>query len=282
MRIWYRRSRYWRLIGGFVFGGLILGIVLAFIITPIYRAETILAAVPDPGQMPGIEALGGQLGGVAGLLGLGRIGESRTQEYLAALRSRVLTNKFIAENNLIPILFEDRYEKDNGGWILRAGEEEPSIEDAYKLFHEKVRHINESKQTGLITVAIDWQDPDLASRWANDLIKLANNELRNKAIEFGQKSISYLNKELAQTNVVEIQQAIYKLIEAQIQNIMIANVREEYAFRVIDPAATPDIDDHRSPNRPLIVLIFLGIGSMLGLLAASILEGRRLESPAGP
>lgn len=277
MKIWYLISRYWLLIGGFAFTGLVLGIVLAFSMTPIYRAEIVLAAVPDPGgRIPGIEALGGQLGGVAGLLGLSGIGKSRTQEYLAVLRSRLFTNKFIAENNLIPMLFDARYEKDDGDWRLGEGEEEPSIDDAYRRFNKKIRHINESKQTGLITVAIDWHDPDLASRWANDLIMLANSELQRQAIEIGQESISFLNAELAQTNVVEIQQSIYKLIEAQIQNIMIANVREEYAFRVIDPAGVPDLDDHRSPNRPLIVLIFLGIGSMLSLLATSILEGRRL------
>ena len=110
------------------------------------------------------------------------------------------------------------------------------------------------------------------------MILLANNELRNQAIELGQKSIEFLNDELAKTNVVEIQQSIFNLIEAQIQNIMLANVRDEYAFRVIDPAGMPDLDDHWSPNRPLIVLVFLGIGLMLGLLSASILEGRKQGS----
>ena len=276
MRIWYLLSEYWRPIGGAAIGGLAVGVVLALVLTPIYRAEVVMAPVSDAGTLPGIEALSGQLGGIAGLLGLAGAGESRTQEYLASLRSRLFTKKFIAENNLIPVLFEEKYDLVDGSLRLIEGEDEPSIEDAFKRFDKKVRHINESKQTGLVTVAIDWLDPEIASRWANDLILLANDELRNQAIELGEKSIEFLNEELAKTHVVEIRQSIFKLIEAQIQNIMLANVREEYAFRVIDPAGIPDIDDHRSPNRPLIVLVFLGIGSMLGLLVASILEGRRL------
>ena len=277
MKIWHLISDRWRLLSGSVLAGLIIGVVLAFSITPLYRAETVLAPVPDPGQLPGIDALGGQLGGIAGLLGLAGVGQSRTQEYLAALRSHLLTNKFITENKLIPILFEDDYDQETGKWKQGKDEEEPSIEDAYKRFDERVRRINASKQTGLITVAIDWRDPEIASRWANGLIRLANNELREQAIEFGEKSITYLNQELERTNVVEIQQAIYKLIEAQIQNIMIANVREEYAFRVIDPAVIPDVDDRISPNRPLIIVIFLGIGLMFGLLIASFLEDRNPE-----
>ena len=277
MKIWHLISDRWRLLGGSVLAGLIIGVVIAFSITPLYRAETVLAPVPDPGQLPGIDALGGQLGGIASLLGLAGVGQSRTQEYLAALRSHLLTNKFITENNLIPILFEDDYDQETGKWKQGKDKEQPSIEVAYKRFDERVRRINASKQTGLITVAIDWRDPEIASRWANGLIRLANNELRKQAIEFGEKSITYLNQELERTNVVEIQQAIYKLIESQIQNIMIANVREEYAFRVIDPAVIPDVDDRISPNRPLIIIVFLGIGSMFGLLIASFLEDRKLE-----
>jgi len=275
LRIWHLISQYWRLIGGFAAAGLALGITVAFLITPVYRAEAVVAPVPDPGQFPGIEALSGQLGGVAaGLLGLARAGEPRTQEHIATMRSRLLTNRFILENNLIPIIFEERYKEEDGNWRLDGGEEEPSLEEAYRRFNDDIRHISESKQTGLITLAVDWRDPEVASRWANELIWLANSEIRRQAIELGEKSISFLNKELAQTNVVEIKQAIYKLIEAQIQNIMIANVRDEYAFRVIDPAGIPDIDDPRSPNRSLITALFFGIGGMLGLLAASYLDGR--------
>jgi uncharacterized protein involved in exopolysaccharide biosynthesis len=272
-------SRHWRLLGAFALLGAALGVAVALLITPIYRAETILAPAPEPGQIAGIEALGGQLGGVAGLLGLGSIGQSRTKEYIAALQSRLLTNKFIAENGLIPILFANRYEAAEGSAKLKSGEEEPTIEEAYRRFDQRVRHVSESAQTGLITVAVDWRDPDLAARWANDLVKLANSELRKQQIDIADRSIAFLNSELEKTNVIEIRQAIYKLIEGQIQDIMIANVREEFAFRVVDPAGVRDLDDPQSPNRPLIVLLLFGLASMLGLFTASFVEGRRVESP---
>jgi len=275
VRIFDLISRYWALVGGLTAAGVLSGLALAFLLTPSYRAESVLAPVPDPDRMPGIEALGGQLGGVAGLLGINGLGESRTQEYLAVLRSRALTNKFIEQNDLIPLLFEKRYERAGAGWALRDGEEEPSLEDAYRRVNEDVRHVSESSQTGLITVAVDWRDPEIASRWANDLVGLANSEIRRQAIDLAQKSISFLNEELERANVVELRQSIYQLIEAQIQNIMIANVREEYAFRVIDPAVAPDLDDPQSPNRPLLVVLFSGIGLMAGLLVASFLDIRR-------
>ena len=42
---------------------------------------------------------------------------------------------------------------------------------------------------------------------------------------------------------------------------MLANVRDEYSFKIIDPPAIPDLDDEVKPKKKLIVII----GSILGL-----------------
>jgi uncharacterized protein involved in exopolysaccharide biosynthesis len=61
---------------------------------------------------------------------------------------------------------------------------------------------------------------------------------------------------------VEVQQAIYRLIEAQTKKKMIASTREEYAFTTIDPAVTPE--RHARPKK----LSLLAIGFLLGLFAS--------------
>ena len=42
-------------------------------------------------------------------------------------------------------------------------------------------------------------------------------------------------------------------IQAQMNKIIFTNVREEYAFTVIDPAVAFDVDDYVHPKRVLIV-----------------------------
>ena len=98
--------------------------------------------------------------------------------------------------------------------------------------------------------------------WANELVSRINHHEKQLAIKEAEKSIAYLKEQLAKTSVVEMQQAIYQLMEAQTKKIMLANVRDQYAFKVIDPAVVPE--KKIKPNRKLIVVL----GFMLGLVAS--------------
>ena len=68
--------------------------------------------------------------------------------------------------------------------------------------------------------------------------------------------------------------AINSLIESQINKIMLANVRKDYAFQVIDPAMSPSADSQLRPNRPLIVAVGIVLGFFTGGLAAFFVGSR--------
>jgi uncharacterized protein involved in exopolysaccharide biosynthesis len=72
---------------------------------------------------------------------------------------------------------------------------------------------------------------------------------------------------------VEVQQAIYRLMEAQTKKQMVASTREEYAFQTIDPAVPPQ--ERASPKRALIVLTGLVLGLALGTLVVSVMRSRK-------
>jgi LPS O-antigen subunit length determinant protein (WzzB/FepE family) len=110
-----------------------------------------------------------------------------------------------------------------------------------------------------VKVAVEWYSPDLAARWANHMVEMANERLRTEATRDAGQSIDYLNKELEKTNVVELRQAIYRLIEDQVSRAMLANVQRQYAFRVIDSAVPPEFKSR--PKRALFVVV----GALLGL-----------------
>jgi LPS O-antigen subunit length determinant protein (WzzB/FepE family) len=107
------------------------------------------------------------------------------------------------------------------------------------------------------------------------LIAKADSVLRAIAIEQATKSKQYLDDELAKTSTLEVRESMYRLIEAQVQTIMLAQVRENYAFKVIDKARVPDRDDYVRPRRLIIVLA----GAVLGLMLAGAL-GLLLDSGA--
>lgn len=232
----------------------VISVAVALWMTPIYRSEVLLAPVTED-EGGKLSSLAAQYGGLAAMAGINLGGtNSSKEEAVALLKSRALTEKFIVEKNLLPVLFDDEWDAENNRWDVQDPDDIPTMWKAYKKFDDDVRSVSEDKLTGLITLAIEWKDPELASKWANELVKRVNEKMRQRATEDANKSLAFLNEELRKTSSVEVQKAIYSLIESQVKAAMMANVRDEYSFKLIDPPAVPDLDDEVKPNKVLIVL----------------------------
>lgn len=263
----------WKTIAVITLASMFVASIFALSLPAIYRAEATLSPVTeqDSGELA---VLTGQLNSLAELAGVNLGGDTSIEESIATLKSRSLTASFIREENLMPILFADAWDKEKNQW--KDPENPPSDWDAYALFARKIRFLREDSKTGLVTLYIEWTDPEQAADWANKLVKRLNRERRYEAIKEATKSIVYLESQLRKTSVVEIQQAIYRLIEAETKNKMVANTREEYAFKIIDPAVVPK--QRLKPRRTLIVITGMFGGVMLGIVFVFILNIRRFIS----
>jgi uncharacterized protein involved in exopolysaccharide biosynthesis len=122
---------------------------------------------------------------------------------------------------------------------------------------------SQDKRTGLTSVAISWKDPVIAARWANDFVALANELIRARAESDSSRDIAYLNKQVAQTNVLDLQRIFYSLIESETKTLMLANARTDYAFKNVDPAVAPE--QKTSPKRAVIVIFGILVGFAIGL-----------------
>jgi uncharacterized protein involved in exopolysaccharide biosynthesis len=237
-----------------VIGALIaLGFALTAI--PIFRADVVVTIVEDNHMGGGgLQGLANQFGGLASLAGvnLGE-GSSTAREYQAILASRRLVEEFVKRNGLLPLL-QPNVQLPQPLWF------------AVEKFKKSVLKIDEDKTKGISTLSIEWPDPVIAARWANGFVALANDLIRSRAREDSSRNIDYLNKQVEQTNVVELQRVMYSLIESETKTLMLANAREEYAFNVVDPAAVPGI--RVRPKRTLMVLSGLVIGLVVGILVA--------------
>ena len=150
--------------------------------------------------------------------------------------------------------------------ILPNGGKSQTLWRAVEQFREQVLTIREDAAEGSSVISIEWTDPATAARWANEYAALANELVRTRALQQAESNIEYLRKQVEETNVVELERVIYNLIESQIQTLMLANARDEYAFTVVDPAVAPET--RTSPRRKLIVLSGGALGVFFGVLAA--------------
>jgi uncharacterized protein involved in exopolysaccharide biosynthesis len=237
----------------------------AFLMTPMYRAATLLA--PTITDQPG--ALSSALSSVSGIaslagINLGSSGPAQKEQALAVLQSREFTEKFIADLQLMPEFYADKWDIQSKAWKVPLGKQ-PTLAQAYRYF-AKLRAAAEDKKTGLVTIEVEWKDPQKAAFWVNELVARLNSVMRTRAIERTDAYIQYLEKELTSTSAIETRNAIDRLMESQINQRMLANVTEEYAFQVVDKALPPEADEPIRPRKLMLVLL----GGLLGLAIGTV------------
>lgn len=233
-----------------------------------YRSEVLLA----PADEKSTSGLGGQLGGLAALAGVS-VGGGDSAEALAFLESREFARNFIEDYDLVPVFFADQWDAVDGQWLGADPEEWPEIRDAVKYFHDNVLRVSQDRQSGLVTLAVAWIDPQVAADWAGSLVDRLNKRLRDRALKEAEANVAYLQAELAQTGVVTLQQSIGRLLESELQKLMLARGNEEFAFRVIDEAVPPK--EPVRPKRALIAVLGMLLGGMFAVFAVFLRHALR-------
>lgn len=273
---------------------LIIGVTTLFAIgsviyalqqTDIYRAEAVLSPANNEQSVSGLSA---QLGGAAALLGVnvGDGGGDSISTAIAILKSRQFLARFIQENGILVSMFAGSWDKrteegvidagiydvSNGTW--RSEDGPPSMQDAYRTLNGALSVSGPTPRTGIVTIAINWHNPIEAAEWVNKLVAAINTEIKSQDVNEANRAITYLRGQLEQTQLVDMQRVFYQLIESQTRVTMLADVRDEYVFRVIDPAVVPDFKI--APRRSLIAMVGTLAG---GLFALVIVFLRRLFRP---
>ena len=238
------------------------GVTYALVAQEWYRAEVVLAPADKKGGMSGALS---QLSGLASLAGVS-VGGGEGSQPLAVLKSKDFAREFITDMKLMPILFKD----------AKPSKEQPDIRDAVRSF-EGIRTISDDKKTGLVTLSVRWKDADTAALWANELARRVNARLRAEALQEAERNVAYLQKEMAATSVVSLQQSMGRVLEGEMQKLMLARGNEQFAFKVIDRATPPKQRD--APKRALIAIVATLAGGFLGLLAVFLRQALRNRPP---
>jgi uncharacterized protein involved in exopolysaccharide biosynthesis len=239
------------------------GVTYAMLAKPMFQADVVMVAA----EKKSLPSSLGQLGSLASLAGVS-ISGGGDREPMAVLQSKGFARDFITEQNLMPDLLKGLESADGGSLDVR---------DALRVF-DHLYAVNDDKKTGLVTLSIRWRDPARAASLANAMVKMLNDRLRAQALADSQRNVDFLQKEMAATSVVSLQQSMGRVLEGEMQKLMLARGNEQFAFKIIDPATPPK---HRfSPKRTFIVLVATLLGGILSLLVVflrkAIRDRRRL------
>jgi uncharacterized protein involved in exopolysaccharide biosynthesis len=264
--------RQFKLFAALVAAAVVISVIVALLSRPVYRSEAVVAPVSDD-ALSNLGGLSGQLGGLASLAG-GLLGGSKNwNKALAVLRSRHLIEELVTRENLLPVLFPKKRSWLPWAAAPGAAGRGPTMGDAVYLFRNTILQIREDTKAGTATVRVEWFDPKLAADWANELVELADTEERNHAVVDAQSSLTALRQELERTDAVDLRGAIAHLIEEQLKAKMVAGVRHQFQYRVIDQAVPSDLNKRVQPTRTTMVMA----GTLAGVLLALIVVMTRAE-----
>jgi len=191
------------------------------------------------------------------------------------LKSKEFAQSFIEDQHLLTVLLADKWDARNGRWKNSDPKRQPDIRDAVKYFDSRVRKVQEDKKTGLVGLSVEWTDPKVAADWANMLVDRINERMRERSLQEAQTNVTYLQKELAASNIVGLQQSIGRLLESEMEKLMVARGNREFAFRVVDRAAVPKW--RSQPNRPQVAALAFILGLIVGSLVVFVRAKRRGE-----
>lgn len=255
-----------KMIVSVVFLAGVLAVVVSLLMTNIYRSEaTIVPTGQDKGGS-GLAALGGLGAMVASEAGLSASGS--LDQFDVVLKSRELTNAIVTEHKLLPVLFEDSWDKQKKAWKVDV-EEPPTLQDAYQVMQDMLQ-INADKKQNVLRLAFLYKDQQMARDMLSYYVDGLSEFLRRQTLDDAGAQKKQLYEQLAGTTDPLLKNKLYELIAKQIEKEALAKVQKYYSFNVIDPAFVPE--KKFKPKRAMICLLSVVVAFFLAVFLAFFLE----------
>ena len=260
----------------------ILGILYSLNLPNIYTSKAILSPADTSNSISrSLESYAG-LAGLAGVTLPSSSESDNSTKALSKLDSLSFFERSILPNIFLPNLMaveswnpekntvnydKDIYNEDSNTWVRKytyPRKQIPSAQESFKVFTKKHLAIGSNKTTSFVTVSIKHQSPYIAKKWIEIIVDEINAHYRENDKLDSEKAISYLNKQIALTNLTEVRQAISEIIQDETRKLALIEAKEYYVFEYIDPPAVMELKSE--PKRSMICILFAFIGGILSVI----------------
>tara|TARA_A100001035_G_C27785618_1_gene504189 strand:+ start:106 stop:1017 length:912 start_codon:yes stop_codon:yes gene_type:complete len=270
----------WKFISAITLFFAVISVVYAISLPNIYTSKALLSKTNNDQSAMGMLS---QFSGMASLAGISLPTDSgdRSIEAIEKVRSfEFFNNNFLPNINLHDLLAVDdwdhetntliydekSYDSKKNQWIREVSYPKktiPSAQEAYKTY-KVIMNISQDVKTSFINLTVEHRSPYIAKEWADMIISEINNNMREKDKIAALKSIDFLNNQLPTVNYAEIREAISKLQQEQMKQLMLIESNEDYILTVLDSPYASELKS--SPNRALICMLITIFGFMASLL----------------
>jgi uncharacterized protein involved in exopolysaccharide biosynthesis len=265
-------------------------VILAFSLPNQYKAEVILA--PAQEQAGGLAGLASQYGGLAAMAGINIGGKqsSDVDQAITLVKSWPFLDAIVDKYNLKPeimavkewdsindkiIYDEDIYNFQTKQWVQEPKSNrpsEPTSYDVYRSFSEMIS-VSRDPKSGLINLSVEHRVPKMSHEWVKLLVQELNNHFQYRDTQDAARNIEYLKTKIQETSIAEMQLVFYRMVEAQMKTLMLAEVSGEYLVRTVVAPSVPERTSQ--PKRAMICIIAVLLGGVLSLVLIVILRFTR-------
>ncbi len=229
--------------------------IISFITVKVYESKAIIAPVMAEEQS-------GMMAVMAGQFGIATPQSSNASEIVSLLKSDVLMQKVMHKGKLRDILFD----KDD----LEGLSENERTWKGIRLLKEDILNVKEHKKENTISISAQYKDPVIAQKIASTALTELTEHMTAEAKRVAEANRVYLESQINTAGDPFIRTNVYGLIARQIQTAMLAEAKENYAFKVIDPPRVPD--RKIKPKRIQMVAIAFVVSLFLGILLSFMRE----------
>jgi uncharacterized protein involved in exopolysaccharide biosynthesis len=259
--------RKW-LIFWMVFVAGVAAVTISLLLTNIYRSEaTIAPREEDKGAAASLSTLGGLGGFVASELGLGGGGSLEKLEVL--LRSRDLSFRVIQKNDLLPVLFPDRWDSNANQW---REDDKPSLEEANRKIQLDLLKVTSDTTKKTIVIGFDQPDPKMSQQIVGHYLTELSEMLREQVLQDAAENQRFFQEQLQKTSDALLRDKIYAMLAKEIEKETFAKAQKYYSFLVLDPPFLPDPKFEVKPKRAIICVLSVAAAFFMAVMWVFFLD----------
>jgi LPS O-antigen subunit length determinant protein (WzzB/FepE family) len=237
----------------------------------IYISSALLAPSESENSISSL----GRLSSLAGMAGLSIPSNSNSKSIEAIERMQsydFFIDQFLPNIEFIDLVAANNWDKENNLIIYDSDydpSQSPSKQKAYESY-KSILKITKNNRTSYTLIEVEHVSPFIAKSWLSLIINKINSHMREIDKDIAKNSIDFLNTKSQETNLSDIKDVIFGILETQIQTLTLAEANEDYVFKII---SSPIVPERKSkPSRSSICIMGTILGFILSIISSLTLH----------